>query len=142
MFLGRFAHNLDAKGRLAIPARFRAVLEDGVVLTRGIDRCVTAYPMPVWNELAEKISALSMIDPHARQFRRMMFAGAANLELDGQGRIVLSAALREFAEIDREVVVVGVNSSFEIWSPDRWREMEAVVDDDGEVIASHLAGLL
>ncbi len=142
MFLGRFAHNLDAKGRLAIPARFRAVLEDGVVLTRGIDRCVTAYPMPVWNELAEKISALSMIDPNARQFRRMMFAGAANLELDGQGRIVLSAALREFAEIDREVVVVGVNSSFEIWSPDRWREMEAVVDDDGEVIASHLAGLL
>lgn len=142
MFLGRFAHNLDAKGRLAIPARFRAVLEDGVVLTRGIDRCVTAYPMPVWNELAEKISALSMIDPNARQFRRMMFAGAANLELDGQGRIVLPAALREFAEIDREVVVVGVNSSFEIWSPDRWREMEAVVDDDGEVIASHLAGLL
>lgn len=142
MFLGRFAHNLDAKGRLAIPARFRAVLEDGVVLTRGIDRCVTAYPMPVWNELAEKISALSMTDPNARQFRRMMFAGAANLELDGQGRIVLSAALREFAEIDREVVVVGVNSSFEIWSPDRWREMEAVVDDDGEVIASHLAGLL
>ncbi len=142
MFLGRFAHNLDAKGRLAIPARFRAVLEDGVVLTRGIDRCVTAYPMPVWNELAEKISALSMTDPNARQFRRMMFAGAANLELDGQGRIVLPAALREFAEIDREVVVVGVNSSFEIWSPDRWREMEAVVDDDGEVIASHLAGLL
>lgn len=142
MFLGRFAHNLDAKGRLAIPARFRAVLEDGVVLTRGIDRCVTAYPMPVWNELAEKISALSMTDPNARQFRRMMFAGAANLELDGQGRIVLSAALRGFAEIDQEVVVVGVNSSFEIWSPDRWREMEAVVDDDGEVIASHLAGLL
>lgn len=142
MFLGRFAHNLDAKGRLAIPARFRAVLEDGVVLTRGIDRCVTAYPMPVWNELAEKISALSMTDPNARQFRRMMFAGAANLELDGQGRIVLPAALREFAEIDREVVVVGVNSSFEVWSPDRWREMEAVVDDDGEVIASHLAGLL
>lgn len=142
MFLGRFAHNLDAKGRLAIPARFRAALEDGVVLTRGIDRCVTAYPMPVWNELAEKISALSMTDPNARQFRRMMFAGAANLELDGQGRIVLPAALREFAEIEREVVVVGVNSSFEIWSPDRWREMEAVVDDDGEVIASHLAGLL
>jgi len=142
MFLGRFAHNLDAKGRLAIPARFRAVLEDGVVLTRGIDRCVTAYPMPDWNDLAEKISALSMTDPNARQFRRMMFAEAANLDLDGQGRIVLPAALREFAGIDREVVVVGVNSSFEIWSPERWREIEAVVDDDGEAIASHLAGLL
>ncbi|MDQ3526198.1 MAG: division/cell wall cluster transcriptional repressor MraZ [Chloroflexota bacterium] len=142
MFLGRFAHNLDAKGRLAIPARFRAVLEDGVVLTRGIDRCVTAYPMPVWNDLAEKISALSMTDPNARQFRRMMFAEAANLDLDGQGRIVLPAALREFAGIDREVVVIGVNSSFEIWSPERWREIEAVVDDDGEAIASHLAGLL
>ncbi|MBA2289130.1 MAG: division/cell wall cluster transcriptional repressor MraZ [Chloroflexia bacterium] len=142
MFLGRFAHNLDAKGRLAIPARFRAVLEDGVVLTRGIDRCVTAYPMPVWNVLAEKISALSMTDPNARQFRRMMFAEAVNLALDAQGRIVLPAALREFAGIDREVVVIGVNSSFEIWSPERWREIEAVVDDDGEAIASHLAGLL
>ena len=142
MFLGRFAHNLDAKGRLAIPARFRAVLEDGVVLTRGIDRCVTAYPMPDWNDLAEKISALSMTDPNARQFRRMMFAEAANLDLDGQGRIVLPAALREFAGIDREVVVIGVNSSIEIWSPERWREIEAVVDDDGEAIASHLAGLL
>lgn len=142
MFLGRFAHNLDTKGRLAIPARFRSVLEDGVVLTRGIDRCVTAYPMTAWNELAGKISALSMTDPNARQFRRMMFAEAANLDLDGQGRIVLPAALREFAGIDREVVVVGVNSSFEIWSPERWQHMEAVVDDDGEAIASHLAGLL
>ncbi len=142
MFLGRFAHNLDAKGRLAIPARFRSSLEDGVVLTRGIDRCVTAYPMHVWEELAERIAGLPMTDRNARQFRRMMFAEAANLDLDRQGRIVLSAELREFAGIDQEVMVVGVNTSFEIWSPERWREMQTLVDDESESIASHLADLL
>lgn len=142
MFLGRFAHNLDAKGRLAIPARFRSSLEDGVVLTRGIDRCLTAYPMPVWHELAERIANLPVTDRSARQFRRMMFAEAANLDLDGQGRIVLPAELREFAGIDREVMVVGVNTSFEIWNPERWREMQALVDDESETIASQLADLL
>lgn len=142
MFLGRFAHNLDAKGRLAIPSRFRASLANGVVLTRGIDRCVTAYPMQEWEELASRIAKLPMTDRNARQFRRMMFAEAANLELDRQGRIVLPAELRAFAEIDREVVVVGVHTSFEIWRPERWDEMQATVDDESESIASHLADLL
>jgi len=142
MFLGRFAHNLDAKGRLAIPSRFRSSLEDGVVLTRGIDRCVTAYPMHAWDEFAARIAKLPMTDRNARQFRRMMFAEAANLALDRQGRIVLPADLRAFAEIDREVVVIGVHTSFEIWRPDRWDEMQATVDDESESIASHLADLL
>lgn len=142
MFLGRFAHNLDAKGRLAIPSRFRASLENGVVLTRGIDRCVTAYPMQEWEELASRIAKLPMTDRNARQFRRMMFAEAANLELDRQGRVVLPAELRAFAEIDREVVVIGVHTSFEIWRPERWDEMQATVDDESESIASHLADLL
>lgn len=142
MFLGRFAHNLDAKGRLAIPARFRPSLEEGLVLTRGIDRCVTAYPMAVWEELAGRIGKLPMTDRNARQFRRMMFAEAANLDLDRQGRIVLPAELRAFAEIEREVMVVGVHTSFEIWAPERWRDMQASVDDESESIASHLADLL
>lgn len=142
MFLGRFAHNLDTKGRLAIPARFRASLEDGVVLTRGIDRCVTAYPMAVWEELAERIAKLPMTDRSARQFRRMMFAEAANLTLDRQGRVVLPAELKEFAGIDRDVMVVGVHTSFEIWQPERWQDMQTLVDDESESIASHLADLL
>ncbi len=142
MFLGRFAHNLDSKGRLAVPARFRASLEDGLVLTRGLDRCVAAYPMPAWEELAGKVSTLPMTDPNARQFRRMVFAEAANLALDGQGRVVVPPELREYAGIDREAVVIGVHTSFEIWSPSGWEAMQALVDDESDAIVSQLANVL
>ncbi len=142
MFLGQFAHTLDTKGRLAVPARFRTSLEAGVVVTRGIDRCVAAYPIPVWEELAGKISALPMTDANARQFRRMVFAQAANLDLDRQGRIVLPQELRDYAGIDREAVVIGVHASFEIWSPEGWAAMQQVVDADADMIVSRLADVL
>jgi MraZ protein len=142
MFLGRFAHNLDSKGRLAVPARFRASLEDGLVLTRGLDRCVAAYPMTAWEDLAGKVSALPMTDPNARHFRRMVFAEAANLALDGQGRVVVPPELREYAGIDREAVVIGVHTSFEIWSPSGWEAMQALVDDESDAIVSQLANVL
>lgn len=142
MFLGRFAHNLDSKGRLAVPARFRASLEEGLVLTRGLDRCVAAYPMAVWDELAARISALPMTDSNARQFRRMVFAEAANLTLDGQGRMVVPPELREYAGIDREAVVIGVHTSFELWSPTGWEATQARVDADSDAIVSQLANVL
>ncbi len=142
MFLGRFAHNLDDKGRLAVPARFRASLDEGVVLTRGMDRCVAAYPMPAWEELAGKIAALPMTDPNARQFRRMVFAEAANLTLDRQGRIVVPPELRAYAGIERDAMIIGVHTSFEIWSPSGWEAMQAVVDSDADSIVSQLANVL
>lgn len=142
MFLGRFAHSLDAKGRLAIPARFREHLTGGIVLTRGIDRCLALYPMATWLPLAEKVSALPITDPDARSFRRMVFAEAVHLELDGQGRILLPPDLRRYAQLDREAYVVGVNTSIEIWSPERWEAQMALIDQDGAAIAQRLASLL
>jgi MraZ protein len=142
MFLGRFAHSLDAKGRLAIPARFRDDLAGGIVLTRGIDRCLALYPMATWLPLAEKVSALPITDPDARSFRRMVFAEASHLELDGQGRILLPPDLRRYAELDREAYVIGVNTSIEIWSPERWEAQMALIDQDGAAIAQRLASLL
>ena len=142
MFLGRHAHNLDAKGRLAVPARFRDALAEGVVLTRGIDRCLALYPMAAWRPLAEKVSALSLTDPDARAFRRMVFAEAVDLELDAQGRILLPPDLRRYAEIEREAFVVGVHTSLEIWSPARWEAAYAQMDDDGAAIAQRLAALI
>jgi MraZ protein len=142
MFLGRFAHNLDEKGRLAVPARFRASLDEGLVLTRGMDRCVAAYPMAAWDELAGKIATLPMTDPNARQFRRMVFAEAANLTLDRQGRVVVPPELRAYAGIERDAVVIGVHTSFEIWSPSGWDAMQALVDSDGDAIVSQLANVL
>ncbi len=142
MFLGRHAHNLDAKGRLAIPARFRDALAEGVVLTRGIDRCLALYPLEAWRPLAEKVAALPLTDADARNFRRLVFAEAADLALDSQGRVLIPPDLRRYAGIEREALVVGVDTSIEIWSPERWAEVEASLDADGADIAQRLAVLL
>jgi MraZ protein len=142
MFLGRYAHTLETKGRIAIPSRFREALTDGVVATRGIDRCLALYPMASWTPLAEKVSALPLTDPDARTFRRMVFAEAAHLELDGQGRILLPPELRRYAELEREAVVIGVNTSIEIWNPARWESVTTVMDTDGAEIAQRLATLI
>jgi MraZ protein len=142
MFLGRHAHNLDAKGRLAIPAKFRDELASGVVLTRGIDRCLTLYPMAAWLPLAEQVSALPISDPDARAFRRLVFADAVDLGLDAQGRILLPPELRAFADIDREAIVIGVNTYLEIWSPAHWEAVNAAIDSDGAGIAQRLASLI
>ena len=142
MFLGRFSHNLDAKGRLAIPAKFRGALADGLVVTRGIDRCLAVYPLAAWQALAAKIDALSTADTDARQFRRIVFAEAVDGILDGQGRIVVPPELRRYAGIEREVFVVGVNTSLEIWDAARWEALNAVAEDEGADIAQRLAALL
>ena len=142
MFLGRFSHNLDAKGRLAIPAKFRGSVADGLVVTRGIDRCLSVYPLAVWSSLAERISALSISDPDARQFKRMVFAEAMDEELDAQGRIVIPPELRRYAGLDREAIVVGMNTYIEIWDPARWEALSAAVEDEGATIAQRLADLI
>lgn len=142
MFLGRYAHNLDAKGRLAIPARYREALLEGLVLTRGIDRCLALYPLAAWRPLAEKLAALPMTDADVRNFRRLVFAEAVDLTLDAQGRILVPPDLRRFAEIEREALVVGVDTSIEIWSPPRWAAVEASLDTDGAEIAQRLATLI
>jgi MraZ protein len=142
MFLGRHAHTVDAKGRLAIPARFRDGLTEGVVLTRGIDRCLSLYPLSSWRPLAEKVSALPLTDPDARVFRRLVFAEAVDLELDSQGRLLLPPELRRYAEIDRDAIVVGVHTSIEIWSPASWEAQANVIDSDAAAIAERLASLL
>jgi len=142
VFLGRYAHNLDAKGRLAIPARYREALAEGVVLTRGIDRCLALYPMAAWRPLAEKVAALPLTDADARNFRRLVFAEAADLNLDAQGRILVPPDLRRYAGIEREALVVGVDTSLEIWSPERWAAVESSLDADGAEIAQRLANLI
>jgi MraZ protein len=142
VFLGRHAHNLDAKGRLAIPARFREALAAGVVLTRGIDRCLALYPLEAWRPLAEKVAALPLTDADARNFRRLVFAEAIDLSLDAQGRILVPPELRRYAELEREAIVVGVDNSLEIWSPRRWADLAASLDADGAAIAQRLASLI
>ena len=142
MFLGRHSHNLDEKGRLALPARYRDQLHDGVVITRGFDNCLLVYPMDAWAPLAERVSALSIGDPDVRLLRRMLFAHASDLQLDRQGRILVPAELRAHAGLEREAVVVGMHSFIEIWSPEGWAAQDDLVERDGASIAEKLAALV
>ncbi|MEX1158429.1 MAG: division/cell wall cluster transcriptional repressor MraZ [Thermomicrobiales bacterium] len=142
MFLGRHSHNLDEKGRLALPARFRENLRDGVVITRGFDDCLLVYPVAAWTPLAERVSALSIGDPDVRLLRRMLFSNAADLLLDRQGRILVPAELRTHAGLEREAVVVGMHTFIEIWSPAGWSAQDELVERDGASIAEKLAALV
>jgi MraZ protein len=142
VFLGRHQHNLDEKGRLALPAKYREELQDGVVVTRGFDRCLLVYPMAAWIPLAERVSALSIGDPDGRVLRRMLFANAVDVQLDRQGRILVPAELRVHAELEREAIVAGMHAFLEIWSPAKWAEQDELVERDGASIAERLAALV
>jgi len=141
VFLGEYEHNLDDKGRLAVPARFRDDLGDGVVITRGFDRCLMGFPRPVWTTLAQQVSNLSLGQGEARNLRRLLFSGAADVMLDRQGRILIPQNLREYAGLGEQVIVAGLNTHFEIWSNERWREVLDSLDVNASAIAEQLAAL-
>lgn len=142
MFRGRFEHSIDAKGRLAIPAKFRGELGDGLVVTRGIERCLTIYSASQWEPLAEKVSSLPYTDANARNFRRLVLAEAADCELDKQGRVIIPQYLRDFAGIDSEVIVAGLTTYIEVWSVKNWQEVQTTLENEGAAIAQHLANLI
>lgn len=122
MFWGEFSHQLDKKGRLIIPARYRQRLSTGAILTRGIDHNLVVYPQDVWKSLSTQISQMSIANPTARALRRLVFSGAMELTLDRQGRILIPNHLREYASLDGEVLVIGMETFIEIWQPASWRE--------------------
>jgi MraZ protein len=140
MFLGRFNHTVDEKGRLAIPARFRPDLQAGLVITRGTDRCLSVYPLSTWETLAAKLDALPLGDANARNLRRAAFAAAEPAELDKQGRIVLPERLRAYANLGGNIAVVGMNTYLELWDLQTWETLEGEVEAQGDVFAAHLAG--
>lgn len=141
MFLGEFEHVMDEKGRVAIPARYREALGVRFVLTKGFDQCLQAFPQPMWNELAAKIDHLPLGDPQVRQARRFIFAAAAEVEFDRQGRILIPQNLRDYATLVQEVVITGMNSYFELWSAQRWQSLQEGLNGSGSSIAEQMAGL-
>lgn len=141
MFLGEFEHTIDDKGRVAIPARFREELAEGLVLTRGFDRCLQAFPRPAWQRLAERVSALSLGNEEARLLRRLLFSGAAEVEVDRQGRILIPQNLREYGALAEQVVITGMDTYFELWSSERWQGVLEKLDSAGNSIAEQLAAL-
>ncbi|GGM20542.1 transcriptional regulator MraZ [Paraliobacillus quinghaiensis] len=120
MFMGEYKHNIDAKGRIIVPAKFREDLGEIFVITRGLDQCLFAYPMNEWRLLEEKLKKLPLTKKDARAFTRFFFSGAVECEVDKQGRINIPAALRKYAVIDKECAVIGVSNRVEIWSNEAW----------------------
>ncbi len=132
MFLGEYAHTIDEKGRLTIPARFRGELAAGVVVTRGMDRCLTLYPMTEWNRLAKKVSELPVADRRARMLRRLVFGGAADVVPDKQGRVLIPPNLREYAKLDGEVIVTGLHTYIEVWNLESWGKEREDLEQERE----------
>lgn len=139
MFMGEYNHTIDVKGRLIIPSKFREILKDEFVVTKGLDGCLFVYDNEEWNKFEEKLKSLPLTNKDARKFVRFFLAGAAGVEVDKQGRILVPSVLREFAELNKEVVLVGVASRIEIWSKERWDNTSDYEDMDE--IAEHMADL-
>lgn len=138
MFKGEYSHSVDAKGRIIMPAKFREILGDMFVVTKGLDGCLFVYPNKEWENIENKFREIPLTTKDARKFSRFFFAGAADCEVDKQGRVLIPSVLREFAGLNKEVVLVGVLNRIEIWSKERWLENEY---DDMDEIAEHMAAL-
>lgn len=141
MLLGEYEHNLDVKGRVAIPSRFREELGATVVITRGFDLCLQMFPLPIWQQLSQKVSSLSLGNEEARNFRRILFSQAADLEIDKQGRILIPQNLRDYARLGEQVIVAGLDTHCEIWSREEWERVLNGLNANGNSIAEHLSNL-
>lgn len=141
MFMGEYSHTIDAKGRIIVPAKFRESLGDNFVVTKGLDNCLFVYTSEDWLKFEEKLRTLPLTNKDARKFTRFFLAGAAEMEIDKQGRILIPSVLREFAALTKEVVFVGVGSRIEIWDRERWDDNISDYDDDMDEVAENMDSL-
>jgi MraZ protein len=138
MFFGEFDYRVDEKGRVQIPPKFRVGLREGVVLTPGVEKCITCYPLPEWKNLATALTTGSVTPSKLRRLNRAVFATAFHINIDGQGRIALPHQLREYAEIGDEAVVAGANTYFELWNKAHWQKEKTVSQEQAWQIIESL----
>lgn len=141
MFIGEYHHNIDEKGRLAVPVKFRAELAQGAVVTRGLDSSLFLFPKEEWDKLATKLANLPLGQANSRAFARLMLAGAMDVELDKQGRVILPEYLRHYAELNKNAVVAGLYNRLEIWGEAKWEEYKKTTEGDAEKIAEQFGEL-
>ena len=140
MFMGEYHHNVDTKGRLIVPAKFREDLGEIFVITRGLDQCLFGYPLNEWKIIEEKLKGLPMTKKDARAFTRFFFSGATECEIDKQGRINISSPLLNYAKLEKECVILGVSNRIEIWSQDIWNDYFSESADSFAEIAENMIG--
>jgi len=137
MFMGEYQHSIDDKGRMIIPSKFREALGTEFILTRGLDQCVFGYPLSEWKVIEEKLKSLPFTKKDARAFTRFFFSGAAECQLDKQGRVNVASPLRDYAKLEKDCVVIGVSNRIEIWSKSIWEDYFSKSEDSfGEIAES------
>ncbi len=141
MFIGEYHHNLDIKGRLAIPVKFRSQLTEGAIITRGLDKCLFVFTKNEWELLAKKLVALPLVQSNSRAFVRLMLAGAMDVELDQQGRILLPDYLRTYGGLVKKAVVTGLYNRLEIWDEKQWTSYKEKTESASDEIAERLGEL-
>ncbi len=142
MFMGEYAHNIDRKGRLMMPAKFREELGGRVVVNRGLDGCLYVYTMDQWNIVYQKLFSLPSTSRETRNFQRMMLAKACECELDSMGRILIPQSLTALAGLEKECLIIGVATHLEIWAREKWEKMEEEQAESFEEAAENLSGML
>jgi len=141
MFIGEYRHSLDSKNRLIMPAKFRDELGQVFVMTKGLDNCLFIYSAEEWKIIENKLKSLPMTNKDARAFVRFFFAGATECEIDKQGRVLIPSNLKEFARIDKDVVIIGVSTRLEIWSVDEWNKFNNDANISYEDVAEKMSQL-
>lgn len=141
MFIGEYKHSLDQKNRIAVPSKFKAYLEEGAVVTRGLDKCLFLYPKSEWDKQAMKLSTLPLAQAKARAFARLMLAGAMDVELDNQRRIMIPEYLKEYAGINKNIVIAGLYNRLELWDEEEWKKYRNAAEANSSDIAEQLGEL-
>lgn len=141
MFIGEYSHSVDEKKRLAVPSKFRAELKNKVVVTRGLDSCLFVYTMKAWEELAGKLGTLPVGESGTRSFTRLMLAGAVDVDVDKQGRILIPDYLKSYAGLTKNVVIAGLYNRLEIWDEKKWNEYKKKAEKNSDDIAEQLGKL-
>jgi len=138
--MGEYHHNIDNKGRLIIPAKFRDALGEEFVITRGLDQCLFGYSMDEWKLIEDKLKTLPLTKKDARAFTRFFFSGATECELDKQGRVNISSPLLTYAKLEKECVILGVSNRIEIWSKQQWEDYFTASEDSFAELAENMVG--
>lgn len=141
MLMGEYLHTFDAKGRLILPAKFREELGEVFIVTKGLDNCLFVYAKEEWAILEGKLKQLPLGKPEARAFVRFFFAGAAEVECDKQGRVLLPPNLRDYAKLDKEIIILGVSNRVEVWSKTVWDAYNEQISPTVASMAEHLVDL-
>ncbi|OGY63052.1 MAG: cell division/cell wall cluster transcriptional repressor MraZ [Candidatus Harrisonbacteria bacterium RIFCSPHIGHO2_01_FULL_44_13] len=141
MFIGEYTHNLDTKGRLAVPVKFRKFLDGGAIVTRGLDHCLFVFTKSEWELFVAKLVVLPISQANSRAFTRLMLAGAVDVEIDQQGRILIPDYLRKYADLKKAAVVAGLYKRIEVWDAEIWKNYKFKTESASDEIAEKLGEL-